>query len=57
MAEKVKWYGEISSEYISWLSFAVQEGKGYEYNDMNRPSKIIVTADDNDGISPEDIFF
>ena len=57
MTEKVKWYGEIPSEYISWLSFAIQEGKGYEYNDMNRPSKIIVTADDNDGISPEDIFF
>lgn len=49
MIKKIKWYGEIPTESKSWLSFVVQNGLGYEYDDMNRPSKIIVSSDDNNG--------
>ncbi len=49
MIKKIKWYGEIPTESKSWLSFVVQNGMGYEYDDINRPSKIIVTSDDNNG--------
>lgn len=55
MRKKIRWYGVIPKSAWSWLSFVVQDGKGYEYNAKERPTKIIVTSDDNDGKIPDDI--
>ena len=55
MRKKIRWYGVIPKSAWSWLSFVVQDGKGYEYNAKERPTKIIVTSDDNDGKIPDNI--
>ena len=49
MNKKIEWYGEITGDGRTWLSFTYDDTKGYEYDTTTKPKKIIVTTDDNNG--------
>ena len=55
MAEKKEWYGRIPDEAKSWLTFADQRDKGYEYNKYF--TEITASTDDNGGKFPDEIKF
>lgn len=53
MAQKIEWSGKIPSDAISWLTFADQSSKGYEYNIGF--TEITASTDDNSGQIPDEI--